>query len=341
MANRPSFQFYPADWRNNAKLRRCSEAARGAWVDVMCVLHDSDEYGVVRWPLVDLARSAGVPLRLVKELATKDVLKGSDKAAQNYVWAPKHAGKAGDPVVLVVAGEGPCWYCSRFVRDEYVRMRRGASTRFVEGEGNPKHTPKVAPKTTPNGTPKGGFGDESGDGASSSSSSSELGNASRSVRTEEGASASARTLVEICLALKKMGMADIYPEREELATIVERGFPVGLVALTAAEIALKKAHMLGDDDLHPELLQLFASGATREQMLLTPEQHLRLRSSVPNLGYLLGTLVGRAKDAASKITRRTTNTQPAANQSFEDKDYVGTDFDDMSPELRAAAERYL
>jgi hypothetical protein len=54
---RPSFQFYPADWKNNSKLRRCSEAARGAWVDILCLLNDCDEYGVCRWPLAELARA--------------------------------------------------------------------------------------------------------------------------------------------------------------------------------------------------------------------------------------------------------------------------------------------
>jgi hypothetical protein len=50
--NRPSLQFYPADWMANRNLRRCSLAARGAWMDVLCVLHDSeDEYGLVRRPL--------------------------------------------------------------------------------------------------------------------------------------------------------------------------------------------------------------------------------------------------------------------------------------------------
>src|SRR5579864_8434168 len=99
--NRPSFQFYPADWRNNAKLRRCSEAARGAWMDILCLLHDSDEYGVMRWPLADIARAAGVPLKLCRELALKEVLKGSDKKTEPFVYAPRHAGKDGESVVLI------------------------------------------------------------------------------------------------------------------------------------------------------------------------------------------------------------------------------------------------
>lgn len=164
---RPSFQFYPADYRNNSKLRRCSPAARGAWLDVMCVLHDSDEYGVCRWPLAELAQAAGVPVKLVRELSDKDVLKGADKGAPEYIFTPHHAGKPGAPVVLVTAGDGPCWYCSRFVRDEYVRQRRGQSTRFTPDNQPPKPTSQATPKTSP----KGGFGERQGDGPTSSSSS--------------------------------------------------------------------------------------------------------------------------------------------------------------------------
>ncbi len=175
---RPSFQFYPADWRNNSKLRRCSEAARGAWVDVMCVLHDSDEYGVCRWPLDELARAAGVPLKLVRELNAKDVLKGADKKAPNYVFTPRHAGKDGEPVILVVVGDGPCWYCSRFVRDEYVRQRRGQSTRFSADNQPPKPAPDGEPIAPPNSqpkvSPKPPFGDRQGYGASSTSTSKDL-----------------------------------------------------------------------------------------------------------------------------------------------------------------------
>jgi hypothetical protein len=176
--SRPSFQFYPADWRNNSKLRRCSEAARGAWVDVMCVLHDSDEYGVCRWPLDEVARAAGVPLKLVRELNAKDVLKGADKNAADYVFTPRHAGKSGEPVVLMVAGVGPCWYCSRFVRDEYIRQRRGQSTRFTSDNQPPKDVPEdapiTAPMTKPKASPKPPFGTPQGDGPSSSSSSKDL-----------------------------------------------------------------------------------------------------------------------------------------------------------------------
>jgi len=165
---RPSFQFYPADWRANAKLRRCSEAARGVWMDILCVLHDAEEYGVCRWPLADLARASGASLKLVRELVEKGVLKGADKDAEPYVFTPRHAGKDGDPATLVTANGGPCWYCSRFVRDEWVRQRRGSATRFDDTN----QPPKAGPKATPKPSPIPPIGERQGDGSSSSSSSS-------------------------------------------------------------------------------------------------------------------------------------------------------------------------
>lgn len=163
---RPAFQFYPADWRNNAKLRRCSWAARGAWIEVLGLMHDEDEYGVLRWPLADIAIALGAPLKLLRELADKHVLKGGDRKVEAYVYTPRHGGKDGIPVVLLEANNGPCWYSSRFVRDEYVRERRGVSTRFDGSNGSPK----AGPKYTPNPEPKGGLGEPTGYGASTASS---------------------------------------------------------------------------------------------------------------------------------------------------------------------------
>lgn len=157
---RPAFQFYPADWLANAKLRRCSEAARGAWIDVLCLLHGADEYGILRWPLADIARAAGLPIRLLKELAEKDVLKGGDKGHPGYIYTPRHAGQDGEPVTLIIPTSTAIWFCSRFVRDEYVRQKRGAGTRFGSEMPSPKRTPKPP------------FGDGKGDGPSSSSPSS-------------------------------------------------------------------------------------------------------------------------------------------------------------------------
>jgi hypothetical protein len=127
---RPAFQFYSKDWRGNLKLRRCSDAAKGAWIEIMCLLHDSDEYGVWRFPLKELITAAGVQLKSAKELVEKGVLKGGDSNVAAYSYTPRHAGKVGKPVTLIEASTGPLWYCSRFVRDEYKRKHAGVETRF-------------------------------------------------------------------------------------------------------------------------------------------------------------------------------------------------------------------
>lgn len=185
---RPSLQFYPGDWRANIKLRRCSPASRGVWMDVMCALHDSDEYGVLRWPLKELARAVGASIVHLQELVKNDVLKGSDTDCTPYVWRPRHAGVEGPPVVLVKGGAGPCWYSSRMVRDEAIRLRRGGGTRFgADSEQDTKPTNHGTVGCQPKAPPKGGIGVGSGDGPSSSSSSSPSGTPSSPRKRGQGA----------------------------------------------------------------------------------------------------------------------------------------------------------
>nr|WP_298117377.1 DnaT-like ssDNA-binding domain-containing protein [uncultured Pseudomonas sp.] len=169
---RPSFQFYPADWRNNAKLRRCSWAARGVWIELMGLMHDSDEYGVLRWNLKQIAQAIGAPIKLLKELVECGVLYGAESGeCEPMIYTPRSARKAGDPVCLMPAQQGPVWYSPRMVRDEYVRTKRGESTRFGEGGEPPK------PRTSR--SPKRPIGDDigeaphrpQGDGSTSSSTS--------------------------------------------------------------------------------------------------------------------------------------------------------------------------
>ena len=42
---RPAFQFYPADWRKDPALSACSLAARGLWIELVCIAHEADRYG--------------------------------------------------------------------------------------------------------------------------------------------------------------------------------------------------------------------------------------------------------------------------------------------------------
>ena len=45
MSKRPSFQFYPADWLNNASLQSCGAYAAGVYINILCLMHQSEKYG--------------------------------------------------------------------------------------------------------------------------------------------------------------------------------------------------------------------------------------------------------------------------------------------------------
>lgn len=232
MAKRPSFQFYPADWRNNAKLRRCSEAARGAWIDVLCLLHDSDEYGVLRWPLADIARATGLPLKLLKELADRDVLKGGDKGCDAYVHTPTHARKKGDPIILLSKTDGACWYSSRFLVDEWKRSVSGGNTRFQSPDVSPSHG-KVNGEVNKNQSPHASPDTRLGAGATTTSTSTtkviESGNNSESTSTGSGQKAAPLantdnpTPGQVCGELNKLKVSGVNPGHVMLTTLLESG----------------------------------------------------------------------------------------------------------------------
>jgi|GEM_PF-1289163 len=45
MPSNPWFKFYPTDWQSDQALRICSIAARGVWLEMICVMHKADPYG--------------------------------------------------------------------------------------------------------------------------------------------------------------------------------------------------------------------------------------------------------------------------------------------------------
>lgn len=166
--SRPSFQFYHGDWISNAKLRRCTHDEKGVWIDVLCLMADSDEFGIVRWPLQDLAQAVGAKLAVLKSLVRKGVLKGADEGetCEAYIYVPRSGRKNGDPVALIQAQQGPIWFSSKQVRDEYVRATKGASTRFG---ATPDSTPNRRQGESPNTSPNRRQGEGKGDGSPSPS----------------------------------------------------------------------------------------------------------------------------------------------------------------------------
>lgn len=118
----------------------------------MCLLHDQEEYGIVRWSLKEIAQAVNCTVASLRGLVSKGILKGADSPdlVQPFVYVPRSGRKDGEPVTLVCVQPGPIWYSSRMVKDEYVRTIRGESSRFSAGDGDaPKHAPKPSSKDAP------------------------------------------------------------------------------------------------------------------------------------------------------------------------------------------------
>jgi hypothetical protein len=69
----PWFKFYPTDWKADDRLRMCSAASRGLWVEMLCICHQSKPYGhllVNGLPPTDtqLAVLSGIPTEQVSSL---------------------------------------------------------------------------------------------------------------------------------------------------------------------------------------------------------------------------------------------------------------------------------
>lgn len=69
---RPWLKFYPSDWRSDPRLRMCSLAARGLWIDLMSYMHEGEPYGHLtingaKPKLDQIASLVGRPLREVEK----------------------------------------------------------------------------------------------------------------------------------------------------------------------------------------------------------------------------------------------------------------------------------
>jgi uncharacterized protein YdaU (DUF1376 family) len=47
LTDQPYLPLYVDDWMNNTKLKLCSPGAHGLMISIMCLMHKSEEYGVI------------------------------------------------------------------------------------------------------------------------------------------------------------------------------------------------------------------------------------------------------------------------------------------------------
>jgi hypothetical protein len=208
---------------SDLKLRRCSPAARGVWVDIMCALHDSDDsYGLMRWPLKEIATTVGASMAHVRELVEKGVLRGSDsELTQPLVYQARTGRKLGPAVTLVPSQPGPVWFSKRMVIDEHVRTIRGDASKFGAPEG-------AAPKAPPTGAPKPPFGDGSSTSSPSPASLKEI----EDPPDRAGAGPDLAEIVgdakptragELCRLMKAEGIQATNPGHPDLLALIAAG----------------------------------------------------------------------------------------------------------------------
>jgi len=144
--DRPWMPFYTADWTTNLKLKRCTHEEKGVWIDILCLMHESEEYGVLRWPLAELASAVRTTVKVLKSLVEKGVLKGTDSGClcEAQTFTPTHGRKRGPTVTILESQAGPIWFSSRMVEDEYKRLVKQGIVPVQEAA--PKSPPKAAPK---------------------------------------------------------------------------------------------------------------------------------------------------------------------------------------------------
>lgn len=132
---RPAFQFYPGDWRKDVQLRSCSVAARGLWIDLMCVMHSCEPYGHLALngkPMTpaNISGQTGVPAVQVRKLLDELVTNG----------------------VARVNADGLV-YSKRMVNDERIRNARAEG-----GKAGAEHGSKGAEHGIKGGRPSAGKG---------------------------------------------------------------------------------------------------------------------------------------------------------------------------------------
>jgi len=131
---RPSFQFYPADWRKDPALSTCSLAARGLWIELMCVVHESDEYGHLSingkpMSAQQIARTVGETPAVIGKLI--------DELEQSGVFSRNEQGSI---------------FSRRMVKDERIRNiradsgRLGGNPNLVNQKDNQKDNQKTSNK---------------------------------------------------------------------------------------------------------------------------------------------------------------------------------------------------
>lgn len=179
------------------RLRACSAAARGTWLDVQDHLQAQAQPGATRETLEQIATATGADMAMLVELVDAGVLCGSDVEGASFAWAASHAGATAAPVALLEVDGGACWYCPSLVVGEYSRQQQ-TQIALNRIKAMKQHKGFASPRL-------------------------DLGDAKPS---NANAAPSADTCARVCLEMRKAGVRGSIPQHPSLlAAIVEGGTP--------------------------------------------------------------------------------------------------------------------
>jgi hypothetical protein len=122
--SQPWMKFYPSDWRADPALRSCSMAARGLWMEMLCLMHEANPRGSL---LINGQQVTG------KQLAS---LCGTG-LTETVRWLGELAGAG-----VFSRDENGTIYSRRIRRDDEKALRDKANGK---GGGNPALTKGVNP----------------------------------------------------------------------------------------------------------------------------------------------------------------------------------------------------
>ncbi len=134
----PALQFYPGDWHKDQGVQALSLEERGAWFELLLMMHDSDERGVLLvngkpMPEAVIARRLGVVNQTANQILTTLLEFG--------VASKREADGA--------------LFCRRMVKDEQLRQirteagRKGGNPSLVNQNPKQKSTTRVKQIPTP------------------------------------------------------------------------------------------------------------------------------------------------------------------------------------------------
>ena len=130
----PALQFYPADWRKDPGVQSLNFFERGFWFELLCIMHESDERGVL------LLNGEAMSVEIIARLT------GLDKQTATKTLTTLLSRGVADR-----RGSDNAVYSRRMVRDEEIRQIRKKAGKLG---GNPglvkqKQSDLLNQKSTP------------------------------------------------------------------------------------------------------------------------------------------------------------------------------------------------